>query len=113
MATSPVTLAERIYQLGERMLTALEAGRLKTFAALADERSLLIERLRHTTLPASDEDTWRPKLSAQHNQLTTALDARLQHLVNEMHHAERLDKAHREYQRPDAADSILSDNFSV
>ena len=113
MATPAVALAERIFQLGERMLAALRAGRLKTFAALVDERSLLIERLRSTSLPSAHEATWRSKLSTQHAELTDALDARLQHLVDEMHQTERLDKAHREYQRFDAADGILSDNFSI
>lgn len=113
MATSPTALAERVYQLGERMAAALDAGRLKTFAALVDERSLYVERLQDTLMPDDVETTWRPKLARQHEALTQALDTRLQHLMDAMHQTERLDKAHREYQRPDAPRGVLHDDFSI
>ncbi len=108
-------LAERIHQLGHRMLNALDDNRLLTFAALIEERELLVDRLQARIAPSEDVPSagWRTKLSDQHEQLTAALHDYEDELARTLHQLERTDTAHREYERSRSSDSLLDENFSI
>ena len=109
-------LAERIHQLGDRMLDALRDNRLLTFAALIEERDVLVQRLDAQDLALKDttaETDWRAKLADQHERLTEALHRYEDELAQALHQLERTDTAHREYERSRSTESLLGANLSI
>lgn len=109
-------LAERIHQLGTRMLDALRDNRLLTFAALIEEREVLVQRLDALPLDCDEtapETDWQTKLADQHEQLTQALHQYEDELAQALHQLERTDAAHREYGRSRSTESHLGENLSI
>lgn len=97
---SSLRLFERIYQLGERLVDALEAERFESAAALVQERDLLVERLEAFQHPSDVDPSWhqwRDRFAAQHEALTAAFATHTERTTDQRRRVETLSHAHREY----------------
>lgn len=100
MPDSSPSLLHKIYRLGERMREALRADRMESFAALAAERTMLVNRLRtydHPSQVSSDWMRWAERLTAQQQQLTAAINTRTSRMTETIGELERFKQANQKY----------------
>lgn len=91
---------------------------METFFALAEERTLLIDRLRDADNPAAvdpDWEHWATQLAEQHYALERAVEDGLQHMTETLHRVERLKNAHQQYRKepPPSSDGVLNQHLTV
>lgn len=94
------SIFRRIYELGERMREAIDAGRTESFIALARERKVVVDRLQKFETPrkiSSDWKAWRNKLAEQHEVLTRAFKSYRQQMSSTIKHVDQLRTAHDRY----------------
>lgn len=109
----PGPLLEQIYEVGERMRSALESEDVDSFYELVVDRGSLLDRLNRHSDAVARSEAWNQisaRLREQHVVLTTIMaqqEARLQKTLNSLN---RFKDAQRSYTGKSPRGSILRDH---
>lgn len=110
-------LFDAVYEIGQRMCAALDAGELELFFELVHERGTLLESIQNSVQPAEIDPEQRRRMGAalaeQQQQLVTAAAAQHRRLGEALVEIERFKSARQQYRQQPRGGRILSEHLSV
>lgn len=113
--STPPTLLDALYGVGERMYEALAAEDLDTFFSLVHERGTLLDELRTYDHPADVDPRWEARAAAlaeQHRVLSDAVAAHERRLGASLAAVERYHAAQQHYRQRPRSGTILGNHVS-
>ena len=114
--TTSSTVLDGLYDLGERLCLALEAGDLDAVVRLVEERGVLVEQLQRFAHPSEAAPDWQARavaLKQQHQAIVEAAAAHEQRLAAALEALGHVKHARARYHERPSRAPILNKNLCV
>ncbi len=96
-ATQTAELIEQVFDLGARMITALDSRDFDHFGKLVEERGHNLEAIREQAASIPDPSGTAARWAAQEAGLIRAVAEAQRHMEDQIRHVERLKEAEKSY----------------